>query len=42
MGIHNGNTQNKEATVNFLKSKKYLYTILKVNNFTDSKTFIEL
>ena len=29
----------KEATANILKSKKYLYTILIVNNITDNKTF---
>ena len=29
----------KEATTNILKSKKYLYTILIVNNITDNKTF---
>lgn len=28
----------KEATANILKSKKYLYTILIVNNITDNKT----
>lgn len=32
----------KEATANILKSKKYLYTILIVNNITDNKTFTEL